>query len=456
MMKTPIADFVQKYAESGSVRLHMPGHKGVPVMGCERLDITEISGADVLYSPSGIILESENNATSLFGSAHTFYSAEGSTLCIKAMLALLCQRSKDSRPLVLASRNVHKSFIYACALLDIDVEWIYPDMGGDICSCDVSARRLSDVLCGLERKPCAVYVTSPNYLGEVLDIRGVADVCHRHGVLLAVDNAHGAYLKFLDEKYQNRYVHPMDAGADICCDSAHKTLPVLTGGAYLHVSKSAPREFLSWARRCLSLFASTSPSYLILQSLDLCNRYISEGYAEDLRATCERLEVLKKRVSALGLSVLDGEPLKLTLDLSGRRGGGEGLCNYLSKKKIEMEFCDRRFAVMMFSAQSSQSDMDAVYEALCTYAHTADVISCENDVSTCEGTTVPRRAMSIRCAVLSEQEEICAAESIGRICASPTVSCPPAVPIVMSGEIICDEHIKLFQEYNISHISVVK
>ena len=126
-MTTPIADFVKAYAKRGVSRFHMPGHKGRSVIGCEGLDITEISGADVLYSPDGIIAESENNASRLFGSAHSFYSTEGSTLAIKAMLALIKKSAPvGRRTKVLAARNVHKAFIYACALLDIDAEWIYP------------------------------------------------------------------------------------------------------------------------------------------------------------------------------------------------------------------------------------------------------------------------------------------------------------------------------------------
>ena len=124
-MKTPIYDFVQKYAESDVSRFHMPGHKGKSFLGCERLDITEVQGADVLYSADGIIEESERNASALFGTAHSFYSAEGSSLAIKTMLALAVKGFKGSKggagvkPVVLAGRNAHKAFIYSCALLDI-------------------------------------------------------------------------------------------------------------------------------------------------------------------------------------------------------------------------------------------------------------------------------------------------------------------------------------------------
>ena len=118
-MTTPIADFVKNYALRDLSRFHMPGHKGKALLGCESLDITEIDGADVLYSAGGIIDESESNASALFGTKHSFYSTEGSSLAIKAMLALIKKRTPTGeRTTVLAARNVHKAFIYACALLD--------------------------------------------------------------------------------------------------------------------------------------------------------------------------------------------------------------------------------------------------------------------------------------------------------------------------------------------------
>ena len=127
-MNTPIVDFVKAYAQSDKARFHMPGHKGVPFFGCESLDITEIKGADELYVPEGIILESERNAASLFGTAKTLYSAGGSTQSIHAMLYLAyIKATKGERPFVIAGRNAHKAFIYAAAKLDFDVKWLYPE-----------------------------------------------------------------------------------------------------------------------------------------------------------------------------------------------------------------------------------------------------------------------------------------------------------------------------------------
>ena len=114
----------------------------------------------------------------------------------------------------------------------------------------------------------AFYLTSPDYLGGMQDIAALSAVCDAHGVPLLVDNAHGAYLRFLPGGSR----HPIDLGAAACCDSGHKTLPVLTGGAYLHLGPKAPVQEESTVRSALALFGSTSPSYLILQSLDACNR----------------------------------------------------------------------------------------------------------------------------------------------------------------------------------------
>ena len=130
-METPICDFVRAYAESEAIRLHMPGHKGKNLLGLEALDITEIDGADSLYEASGIIQRSEENASRLFG-CPTFYSTEGSSQCIRAMLylAMLHAKERGKRPLIAAGRNAHKTFLTGAALLDLDVRWLYPKNGG--------------------------------------------------------------------------------------------------------------------------------------------------------------------------------------------------------------------------------------------------------------------------------------------------------------------------------------
>ena len=173
-METPIVDFARRYAAGSVSRLHMPGHKGQPFLGPEPLDLTEIAGADSLYEADGIIARSERNAAKLFGAAHTFYSAEGSSLCIRAMLRIAAQCSDSAKPRILAARNVHRSFVSACALLGLEADWLFPRGGGSsLCGCPVSPEQLRQAILEAQRKngekPAAVYLTSPDYLGTMPD-----------------------------------------------------------------------------------------------------------------------------------------------------------------------------------------------------------------------------------------------------------------------------------------------
>lgn len=445
-MKTPIYDFVKKYSEGSVARFHMPGHKGASFLGCEELDITEIAGADVLYSPDGIISESERNATELFGTRHTFYSTEGSTLAIKAMLALIKRRTDQGRKTtVLAARNAHKAFLYACALLDIEIRWLYPEVFEHLCSCKISASRLSDALDAYSTLPDAVYITSPDYLGNISDVSALSDVCRKNDIPLLVDNAHGAYLAFTEPS-----LHPIHLGADMCSDSAHKTLPVLTGGAYLHVSKRFDADEQE-VRDALSLFASTSPSYLILQSLDLCNKYLAEGYHEALCEHIAELKRIKQRLASAGLVTEVSEPLKLVFSRSTCGYSGDEIAAHLRANMIEPEFSDRDTLVLMSTPTIAGGDLDKLFNTL------ASLPKRSHD----QGTAVPRPeilqpCISPREAMLSASETVPAEQSLGRICACPTVSCPPAVPIVMSGERISRQAIELMHYYGIKKIEVIK
>ena len=447
-MTTPIFDFIKEYADSGVTRFHMPGHKGVRQLGCESYDITEVKGADVLYSASGIIAESEKNLTSLYGTAHSFYSTEGSTLAIKAMLAIvIANRKTEGRPLIFAGRNAHASFIRAAALLDIDVVWLQHNQQEHLCECSVSSRDIQSGVECIRRIPDAVYVTSPDYLGNMLSIRSLAWTCRHYKIPLIVDNAHGAYLRFLPED-----LHPISLGAAMCVDSAHKTLPVLTGGAYLHISKDHPK-LAERARAALSLFASTSPSYLTLASLDLCNKRLAEGYADRISAFAAKVEELKDRIRALGYELngddfpmnrLRSEPFKITL-----RVGCE-IASHLRACGIEPEYSDSEYTVLMLTPENTYDELEGLVAALSSY---------EGERRIGNPIYVPpmkhEMAMTIREATFAPSREILAKNSLGRICAATSVSCPPAVPIVMSGERITKEDIRLFKHYGIEKVSVV-
>lgn len=446
-MNSPISDFVRSYAASGTARLHMPGHKGAPLLGCEALDITEIKGADALYEADGIIAESERNATELFGTGMSLYTTEGSSHAIRTMVFLAWLRREKGRERILAARNAHKAFLYACAITGCEADWLYPVPEDDnsVCACQLSPERLASALAAAESLPFAVYVTSPDYLGHTADIAGLAGVCGKYGVPLLVDNAHGAYLRFLP---QGR--HPIELGAYMCADSAHKTLPALTGAAYLHLSHAAAAELGGEVKSAMVMTGSTSPSYLTLQSLDLCNRYIAEGYRERLAAFIARLDGVKGALRKAGLPILDTEPLKLTIDAAAMGYTGLQLGDALREGGMEPEFTDEDYLVCMFTPENTAEELARLENTLCSLKilperprralHTAPL----------------QRAMPIREAIFSRHETVKLEDAAGRICGQPTVSCPPAVPIAISGELITPELLPIFAAYGQSEISVVK
>jgi len=445
-MNTPVCDFVENYIKNGKARLHMPGHKGSSYLGCEMYDITEIDGADSLYEAKGIIRESELNAGALFG-ADTFYSTEGSSLCIRAMMYLisLYAKEKGRKNIILAGRNAHKAFLTGTALLDFDIQWLYGGENASYLSCFVTPCELEKVLSVLKEKPIAVYLTSPDYLGNTVDLEGISKVCRKHGVLLAVDNAHGSYLKFLPQSQ-----HPIDLGADICCDSAHKTLPVLTGGAYLHISKSAPSFFKEQAKTAMELFGSTSPSYLLLQSLDKVNLYLSDGYSLKLASFVKKVELLKEDMINRGYTLSGNEPLKITICAKLYGYSGTDFANELRRRKVECEFSDPDFTVLMLTPSMNENDFILLKSAL------FDIPQKNTEFPEAPVVGRGKQVISVREAVLSESEYLPIEKCNGRILASLSVSCPPAIPVAVCGERIDEETLEIFKYYGIDCCRVVK
>ena len=442
-MKTPIIDFVRKYALSSSVRLHMPGHKGVSFFGVEKWDITEITGADVLYSAKGVIKESEMNATSLFDSALTLYSTEGSSLSIRAMLHLVktYANANGKSAKVIAGRNAHKTFVSASALLDIDIKWLYSTENG-VLSCKTHLSTLENAI--LEENPVAVYITSPDYLGGVEDVKSIAEICHKHGVILLVDNAHGAYLKFVDDGN-----HPLEQGADLVCDSAHKTLPALTGAGYLHIGKTAPDFFKDNAENALSLYASTSPSYLILQSLDNLNKVLS-SHPDYFKKTVAKVDELKALLVGAGHTLVGDEKMKITISTKPYGYEGNHFADLLEDKGIVVEFADRDFVTMMFSPCNKSGDFKKTAKAILSIERKKPILDAP------PASPILEKGMTMHSALFAPSEEVAVDKAIGRILATPTVSCPPAIPIAVCGEVIDEKVVEVFKYYRINTILVVK
>ena len=441
-MKTPIVSFLKSYQEKSPVRMHMPGHKGAGILGFEGMDLTEIHGADELFAAEGIIKESEQNASSLFG-CPTYYSTQGSTLCIQTMCTILCQdaKSKGENPKILAGRNAHRSFIHTAALLDFEIEWLYGN--SDYLSCKVSAKDLEKEI--IENHPTAVYLTNPDYLGNLLDIKSLASVCKKHNVLLAIDNAHGAYLRFLESS-----LHPIDLGADLCCDSAHKTLPVLTGGAYLHLSDSLNKEWKSQVKHFMEYFSSTSPSYLIMASLDAANEVLDDTFRKSLSECIRYVDSLKNTLVQHGYTILSGEPMKITISTKDYGYTGNEIANLLMNCDIYPEFYDSDYIVLMPSPYNTKEDFIRLEICLCEIERKDAILTSFPKLECAQ------KVMNVRQALFAPSMKVDVSKSLGQICSSVIVSCPPAILPVIPGEIISESAIEVMKYYGIESVRVVK
>lgn len=447
-MTTPIYDFITKYSKTHPVRPHMPGHKGRPpfdstyMKNLYAMDITEIEGADSLFEADGIIKESEENATKLFETAGTFYSCGGSTLCIQAMLFLMKQEKRH----VFAMRNCHRAFLNACILLNIDVTWLYPQQTEGILSGKVPVSELEKMLSACNKSAC-VYLTSPDYVGNISDIASVSKICKKYNARLLVDNAHGAHLAF---GTSNR--HPIKLGADLCCDSAHKMLPALTGAAYLHTSDP---ELAKKAKYAMSIFGSTSPSYLILTSLDLCNMYLEKNIRDDIERMQREIKQFHSALSEF-FRFSFGDLFHVTIYAKQSGTTGYAINKYLKEERIFPEYVDEDMIILLFSPVTDKEEMRGVTLAL---LKAGEELKCKSNkalpisgVSTCR----LEQAMPMRGAALADYEEIPVETAVGRICAGVKVPCPPAVPIAVSGERISSECIEIFEHYKIKTVCVVK
>lgn len=428
-MNTPIHDFLTAYSSRSPVRAHMPGGKTTP------FDITEISGADSLFECDGIIRQSEEIASSLFGSQKTLYSCGGSTLAIQTMLAL-AKAGNPQKNRIAASRYCHKSLVSACVLLDLTVDWIPSD---SFLSCKVTPQNVQRAVTD---STLCVFVQSIDYYGGECDIAAVSQVCKKRNIPLLVDNAHGAYKVFT----QN---HPLSLGADLSADSAHKTLPCLTGGAYLHIGKNAPGVFSSAAKEMMSLFGSSSPSYLILDSLDLCNRHIAleKNKAEE---TVARIGELKARLAEIGYSLRQSDLMRISVDAEEYGYSGFELREELEKRSIFCEYADRKYVVMLFSTAQPPEDFSKILAAAKEIPKRKPVQSKNIFIP------IPQAAMTLREAVFSETEQISVCDAAGRVCGAVLAPCPPCVPVIMPGEIFTARIGAALKSLGIDKIRVVK
>lgn len=443
-MNTPIYQALEQYRQKDMARFHMPGHKGADfdLLGAVlSYDVTEVEGTDSLYDAEECILACEQQYAQLYGSSRTLLSAGGSTLCIQTMLALAAPAGST----ILAGRNIHVSAVNAMGLLDLRPRWLLPQpnpggVGGVILPEQVE-KALSH-----HREIRAVYLTSPDYFGIMSDIEAISEICRRHQVPLLVDNAHGAHLAFLEKN-----LHPMALGATACCDSLHKTLPVLTGGALLHL---ADPEMAAGAKQAMSMFGSTSPSYLIMLSIDRALSYIRKGLREDLAMTAERVKRFQRIAASRGFWVPPkgclADPVRLTLGIGQAGFDRESFGRMLRGHGIEPEYLSDTGCVLLLSAFNREKDFQRL-EALLESLPEGPGVPMEVPKTFLP----PVEGITLRQAMLGKRVLLPVEETEGRICACVKSPCPPGIPLVVPGEKLEKNMVNLAKKYGVSELYVL-
>lgn len=455
-MMTPLYKAILDYINKDMSRLHMPGHKGKNIYDINDLwkyDITEIEGLDNLLDSQGVIKQTEERFSKVYGSKKSAILTQGSTLGVQMMLTAAYIASKKKSNKIIIDRNAHVSAINTIALLDLDPVWIFQDkFNNKFMSGLISAENIEKKI---KEAPEAkiVYVTSPNYFGQILDLKSIFKVCQKYDKFLLVDNAHGAHLKFISGCF-----HPIDQGCSACCDSLHKTLPVLTGGGLLHV---LDERLAPCIKKAQGLFSSTSPSYLTMVSIDLLLSYINENLKREYEALIYKVKALNKMTKDKGFDIPEGniDPVKFVIGPGGYDCGGREISELLRKFKIEPEYVSEYWVLLMMSPQNREIDFQRLKKAIEYMSDNFNKIKRErpednswNSVNlNCMNL---KRGLSVREAVLSQSEMIETKRSEGRVVASSVVTCPPCVPIITPGEIVSHETVEILLESGIKFLEV--
>lgn len=444
---TPLKRALDEYIRQDYARLHMPGHKGASISPFGELmayDVTEVEGTDSLFEDDGPLKELEEIFTRLYDTKGTVMSAGGSTLCIQAMLRMVAK--KEGR--ILAGRNIHAAAVNAMALLGLEPVWVYPNrkqeerLIGEISPDAIRSILEKEKQAGTLDSLCAVYVTSPDYFGVMSDIRSIAQIAHEYALPLLVDNAHGAHLHFLKEEY-----HPMQLGADLCCDSLHKTMPALTGAALLHTSDA---KYCPQMKGAMTVFGSTSPNYLIMLSMDSTAEFLMQDGAERIQQTVTRCEELRQKAREKGFVLPQHcDPMRLTLPLAGTGWDAQNFRKLLRKHKIMEEYLSDSGCVLLFSPFNREEDFKRT-EAL------LDEVLIQKQPFTAFPIVPSEKVMSLREAFLSPKKSVPVEKAEGRIAAQVKITCPPGIPLVMPGERLHKEIIKILKNSGIFVIDVVK
>ena len=442
-MKTdrmPLIENLLDYIGEQTVRFHMPGHKGGKVFSEEfldklvEMDITEIPGSDNLHHPTGAIAEAQRLAAEAFKADRSYFLVNGSTCGIYAMIMAACPPGSK----LLVPRNCHKSVWNALILGDIKPVYLQP--GYDHSRQLVTQISLEEVEKALDKHPDAVglVLVHPNYYGMCSHIEEIARILHSRGKVLLVDEAHGAHFPF----HPDLPISAGEAGADLWVQSAHKSLPAFTQSAYLHGREG--RVDFSRLEEMLRIVQTTSPSYMLMASLDWARNTMANQGEELISRLIDTIGQAREKLKAIGIPTLDQifwrevaalDPTRLVLDLSSIGITGYKGEELLRREGIQVEMSDCFRLILICTIADGHREMDKLVEA-CKKIIEQPPSPQTSTISLSISREIPKQILSPREAFYSIIEKIPLEESPGRICANAIGAYPPGIPRFCPGELI--------------------
>lgn len=464
-------DKLTELSNSDMYPFHMPGHKRNTDSSMSTgflfdHDITEIDDFDNLHDASGLLSTCQKRANDLYKAGETFFLINGSTC---GVLSAVSAVTKDGDA-ILTARNCHKSLYHVAYLRNLNLEYLYPQYvsGYDFCG-SVNPKDISEAL--LDNADIkAVFITSPTYEGVYSDIRKIADIAHSHGIPLIVDEAHGAHLDIAEGMPEGAIAQ----GADIVIHSLHKTLPSVTQTALLHVNGNlVDRDRL---KRFLRIYQSSSPSYLMMASIDDCISYMMQHGDEYTKALLtyhdQILDAAKslKHLEVPGYSVIN-DPCKIVISCQNTLISGLQLYDLLrTRYGLQPEMACKSYVLMIITGMDTRKgierlieaieDIDASIEARSKGACPKESVKetrvdeidiCNKVVENCSDTSdfkplVLNKKMSLKDAWDCEHEYIQLDNSVGRTSGDFVNLYPPGIPLVVPGEEITESLIRSIKE----------
>ena len=427
---------LQKYVQKTKARLHMPGHKGksLPILEDSFLDCTELSYTDCLECPTDCILQAEKDIANIFNAQRSFLLTDGATCGIFVMVNVV----KELGGKLVIARNSHKSVYNACSILGVEPIILDTTVQDGVIQ-QPTIYDLQNLLMS-NRDITALLLTTPDYYGNLLDLQAFQKLCKEKNILLFIDNAHGAFLQF-DTLYHNYYAGQY---ADVWVDSMHKTTPCLTQGALLHTNNL---DIIPNILHGLDIFRTTSPSYLIMASIEYATKYMEKFAAEKIEKVRQILKWATAELQKLHLTTYaNSNTLVLVIDFLKAGYSVDSMQAYLENKGIFAELNDGRYLLFYCSSETDAKDIELLIhtlrDAIDTYCLQQTKEQSIQEVEQVQAIKVCSFVEAYR----QEIEYIPLDLAINRVVGRNVGRTPPCFPLLVAGEKITLQIIKQLKQ----------